>query len=103
MYRLIIYLLREGFKKKKKKVGIFQLYRGPPPPPPKVGKYPIFFYMTRRANFLLFNFSHIRVMKHTISKNQNFQKNSLLYWGWDPKVPSHETSPWGGGRAVSLK
>ena len=64
-----------------------------PPSPPKVGKYLIFFYMTRRVNFFSSNFPHIQVMKHTISKNHHFQKKSLLCWGWNHNVPSHATYP----------
>ena len=46
-----------------------------------------------RATLVLLHFSHIRVVKHTISKNHHFQKKSLLCWGWDPNVPSHTTYP----------
>ena len=53
----------------------------PPPSPPKVGKYPIFFLHDPQGKFFLLNFSHIRVMKHTISKNQNFQKKILYCVG----------------------
>ena len=81
------------------------LSENPPPfPPLKVGKYPIFFfYMTRRANFLLLNFSHIRVMKHTISKNQNFQKKILYCVGAGTPWSLATQPTLGGGRAVSLK
>ena len=70
-------MIREGLKKKSWNFPTLS----ETPPPPKVGKYSFFFYMTRRANFVLLNFSHIRVMKHTISKNKNFQKKILYFVG----------------------
>ena len=60
--------------------------------PPKLENFH-FFLHDPQGKFFSSIFSHIGVMKHTISKNHHFQKKSLLCWGWDPNDPSHATYP----------
>ena len=89
-------------KGSKKRFGIFQLCQRPPLPPLKLENIQFFFYMTRRVKFSLI-FSHICVMKHTISKNQNFQKK-ILYCVGAGTPRSLATQPTlGGGSCCELE
>ena len=65
--------LGKGSKKKKKKVGIFQLCRRPPLPPLKLENIQFFFfYMTRRANFFY------QIFRIFVSWNIQYQKIKIF-------------------------
>ena len=90
--------IREWFKKKKK-LEFSNFVRDPPSPPLKLENIH-FFYMTHRAIFLLLNFSHICVMKHTISK---FSKKKFFIVSGLGTPRSLATQPTLGGLCCELE
>ena len=84
----------------KKKLEFSNFVGDPPRPPPlKLENIQFFFLHDPQGKFFLLNFSHIRVMKHTISKNQNFQKK-ILYCLGAGTPSSLATQPTLGGGVV---
>ena len=95
-------LLREGFKKKEKKLE-FSNFVGDPPSPPKVGKYPIFFFTWPVGQIFFIKFFAYSCHETYNIKKSKFSKK-ILYCVGAGTPRSLATQPTlEGGRAVSLK